>query len=156
MFNAQKILQHVTRSDEAAHLYIGIADKEHYVNGALVESITMYVCTTKEEDDDEYYGDGDLGVNWNMDGLENNEDARTAGTLLLRNLNSDDEVTEVMQQFYMERAFNSELHKILVDAGFSKEAAQSVHGSEWGMQDEGRASYDAYDIAVEVRKALNI
>lgn len=155
MFNAQKVLRHVTRSDEAAHLYIGIADKEYYVNDVLVESITMYVCTTKEEGEDDYF-DGDLAVNWNMTGLQNNEDARTMGTLMLRNLNSNDEVTDVMQQFYWEHAFDSTLRKILVDAGFSEEAANSVSTSEWGMQDEGRASYDAYDIAVEVRKALNI
>jgi hypothetical protein len=115
----------------------------------------MYVSTVNEGDAEEAeYYDGDLYVNWDMTGLVNNEDARTAGMLLLRNVHSEDDVTKVMGEFYWEDAFGAELAHILVEAGFSAEAANSVTTSEWGMQDEGRASYDAYSIGDEVRKAL--
>ena len=76
------------------------------------------------------------------------------GSLLMRGAN--DEVGRVMGEFYWKHGFNSKLHSILRDAGFSEAAANSVRGSEWGMQDEGRASYDAYGIADEVRESVKV
>ena len=122
--------------------------------GVLVESIEMFVST--ECEDGEYWGDGDLAVCWSMEGLVNDETARTAGNLLLRNMHSDDDVTRVMGEFYWEHGFDERLRELLVAHGFSAEAAESVYGSEWGMQDEGRASYDANMIADEVRAQFKI
>lgn len=154
MLNAQKLAQYITRdSSDSALLHINIADKQYEVGGALVESITMYVATAQEDGD---YYDGDLAVNWSTAGLRNNVAARTMGTLALRDVYSDDDVTEIMQLFYWQHDFDAELRSILHDVGFSKTAANSVTTSEWGMQDEGRASYDACDIAEEVRKVLGI
>jgi len=122
--------------------------------GVLVESIEMFVSTQCV--DGEYWGDGDLAVCWSMEGLTNDESAQTMGNLLLRNLHSDDDVTRVMGEFYWEQGFNERLREILIAHGFSAEAAESVYGSEWGMQDEGRASYDANMVADEVREHFNI
>lgn len=122
--------------------------------GVLVESISMFVGT--EDDGNGYFSDGDLAVNWSIEGLSNDENAETMGTLLLRDLDSDDEVTQVMGEFYWEHGFDERLREILVAHGFSAKAAESVCGSEWGMQDEGRASYDAESIADEVRKHFEI
>lgn len=149
---AQKIAQYVVeRSDEGCTLEIDIASKGLRVGKALVQTISMYV--TFEDNDGEYY-DGDLAVNWDVDGLSNNEAAQTMGSLLMRDAGSDDEVTQVMRLFYNKKAFNNKLCALLQIAGFSAEAAASVDTSEWGMQDEGRASYDAADIAKEVRAAV--
>lgn len=134
-------------------IYININVEEMFC-GVLVESITMFVGI--EDDGDGYFNDGDLAVNWSIEGLTNNENAQTMGMLLLRNLHSDDEVTQVMGEFYWENGFTERLRELLVAQGFSAEAAADVTTSEWGMQDEGRASYDAYVIADEVRKHFNI
>ena len=157
MFNADKIKQHVivnADDTDSVNLEIDVSDKSYTVAGVKVLGVGMYVSTVKEDEEDDFWGDGDLYVTWDMQGLQNNEDARTAGMLLLRDLRSNDDVTKVMGEFYWESAFNDTLHSILQEAGFSEEAANSVNTSEWGMQDEGRASYDAYEIADEVRKAL--
>ena len=153
---ADKIKQYITNVDaEGVNIEIDVSDRNIVCAGVKVESIGMYVSTVNEGDEDDvFYCDGDLYVNWNMEGLVNNEDARTAGMLLLRNIHSDDDVTKVMGEFYWQHAFDAELASILVEAGFSAEAAADVSTSEWGMQDEGRASYDAYSIADEVRKAI--
>jgi hypothetical protein len=140
----QNAKQYITETADGYDLYIAL-DNETCA-GVAVESISMFIA--KDEDES---GDGDLAVTWNMDGLVNDETARTAGMLLLRNIHSDDEVTAVMGQFYWEGAFTERLNEILADKGFT---ACNVHTSEWGMQDEGRASYDAYDLADEVRSIM--
>jgi hypothetical protein len=76
--------------------------------------------------------------------------------LLMRNNSATDNVTETMQEFYWEHAFEDTLATILADAGFSTEAVEDVFTSEWGMQDEGRASYDANAIAEEMLAAHNL
>ena len=76
--------------------------------------------------------------------------------LLMRNNNATDNVTETMGQFYWEHCFDTQLAHILSDAGFSAEACGDVCTSEWGMQDEGRASYDANAIAEEMLTAHNL
>ena len=153
---ANKIKQYITHTDaEGVNIEIDVSDKNIMCAGVKVLGVGMYVSTVNEGDAEEAeYYDGDLYVNWDMTGLVNNEDARTAGMLLLRNVHSEDDVTKVMGEFYWQDAFGAELASILVEAGFSTEAANSVTTSEWGMQDEGRASYDANTIADEVRKAI--
>ena len=136
-------------AEDAEGVTLEIAVNKAYNDKVTVDSVTMYV--TQQANSDGYYYDGDLAVNYSIDNLQNDETARTAGTLLLRNVNSDDEVTEVMSEFYWERSYNVELRDILLEAGFSADAVADVCTSEWGMQDEGRASYDASSIADEVR-----
>ena len=132
--------------DGSVQLEICLADKNYTVNGHTVESVTLYA------EADCY---GDLAVNWEY------AEADTAGytestVLLMRNNNATDNVTETMQQFYWENCFAAELEAILLAAGFSTEAVADVCTSEWGMQDEGRASYDAHCIAEEMLAAHNV
>jgi hypothetical protein len=89
-------------------------------------------------------------VNWDASKLQNNGGGNM-GTLLMRGWN--DAVGAVMRRFYSEGEFDSAVHDALCAAGFSSNAA-GIYGSEWGMQEEGRASYDAYSIADEVRAAM--
>ena len=146
------MLQNVQFTQNTDGVNVNIAVNEQF-NGVTVTNISMYVNTVSN---DSYFYDGDLAVNWDTEGLSNNEAADTAGNLLLRNMHSDDDITNVMGMFYWDDAFTERLREILVAHGFSKEAAEYVHTSEWGMQDIGRASYDANDIADEVRKHFNI
>ena len=44
------------------------------------------------------------------------------------------------------------LREIIANAGFA--SASDITTSEWGMQDEGRASYDAYELADEIRAIM--
>ena len=136
-------------AEDAEGVTLEIAVNKAYNDKVTVDSVTMYV--TQQANSDGYYYDGDLAVNYNIDRLQNDETAQTMGTLLLRNVNSDDEVTEVMSEFYWEHSYDVELRDILLEAGFSADAVADVCTSEWGMQDEGRASYDANSIADEVR-----
>ena len=135
-------------AEDAEGVTLEIAVNKAYNEQVVVESVTMYV-TLQEQDG--YFYDSDLAVNYNTDKLQNDETAQTMGTMLLRNLNSNDEVTQVMSEFYWEHSYDGELAEILLNAGFSASAVAEVTGSEWGMQDEGRASYDANSIADEVR-----
>ena len=133
-------------ADNSVQLEINLADKNYTVNAHAVESVTLYA------DADCY---GDLAVNWAY------EDADNAGytestVLIMRNNNATDNVTETMQEFYWENCFTAELEAILLAAGFSTEAAADVCTSEWGVQDEGRASYDANCIAEEMLAAHNV
>ena len=156
MFNAQKIAQFCTLDADGISFSIDVSDRGLTVAGAKVLEVGMYASTQNEADEGEeaYYCDGDMYVSWSAEGLTNDETAQTMGMLLLRNAHSEDDVTRVMGEFYWENAFTDELHGILVDCGFSTEAAACVSTSEWGMQDEERASYDANAIADEMRKAV--
>ena len=141
-----KTVTNFNADENSVQLYIDLADKNYSVNGHAVESITMYA------DADCY---GDLAVNWKYE--ESDNDGYVESTMLLmRNKNSDDDVTETMGQFYWENCFSTQLAHILSDAGFSKEAIEDVFTSEWGMQDEGRASYDANCIAEEMLACYNL
>lgn len=154
---ADKIAQYIVNKDaEGVNFAVNVSDKNIMCAGVKVLEVGMYVSTVNDADEGEeaFYCDGDMYVLWDMAGLQNNEAARTAGIMLLRNVHSDDDVTKVMGEFYWQHAFDAELAQILVDCGFSAEAANSVSTSEWGMQDEGRASYDAYEIADEIRKVI--
>lgn len=145
-------MQNVQFTQDNDGISVNIAVNEQF-NGLLIESISMYVSTVN---DGGYFYDGDLAVNYSIEGLSNNENADTMGSLLLRNMYSEDDVTEAMKLFYWEDAYTERLREILIAHGFSNEAASNVYTSEWGMQDEGRASYDANCIMDEVRKHFNI
>ena len=98
---------------------------------------------------------GDLAVNWKYEESDN-AGYEESKVLIMRNNSSEDNVTQTMQQFYWEHCFDTQLAHILSDAGFSAEACGDVCTSEWGMQDEGRASYDANAIAEEMLTAHNL
>ena len=133
-------------AENSVQLEINLQGKNYTVNGHVVESVTMYADTDCI---------GDLAVNWQCD--ENDSAGYEESTvLLMRNNNATDNTTETMQEFYWEHAFDDTLAQILVDAGFSKAAAADVGTSEWGMQDEGRASYDAMEIAEEMFACYNL
>ena len=139
------IAKYITRDDEG--FYLNIALDEEFA-GVKVTSVHMYIA--KEAEDDCYF-DGDLAVAWAVDGLENTGGG-DMGSLIMRG--SNDEVGEVMGEFYWNHSFDERLQEILLESGFSAEAATDVNGSEWGMQDEGRASYDAGTLANEVRSIM--
>jgi len=141
-----KTVTTLDKADNSVQLYIDLADKNYSVNGHAVESVTMYAdadCL------------GDLAVNWKYAETDNAGYVEST-MLLMRNNSATDNVTETMQEFYWENCFATELETILAEAGFSTEAVADVFTSEWGMQDEGRASYDANCIAEEMLKAHNL
>jgi hypothetical protein len=156
MFNAQKIAQFCEIDNEGISFTVDVSDKGYIVAGVKVLEVGMYASTQNDADegDEDSYCDGDMYVSWSAEGLTNDETAQTMGMLLLRNLHSEDDVTKVMGEFYWEGAFTEQLQSILIDCGFSAEAVDCVSTSEWGMQDEERASYDAYEIANEIRNAI--
>ncbi len=131
-------------ADNSVQLDIDLADKNYVVNGRKVESVTLYT------DADCY---GDLAVNW-----EEEDDSNYVHntSMLMRDTSDSNNNTETMGEFYWERAFNTQLQAILLEAGFSTQAVADVSGSEWGMQDVGRASYDANCIAEEMLTAHNL
>jgi hypothetical protein len=147
----QNTTQYITEAEGGYELCITLDNEQ--CAGVNVESITMFISNVNdaEDGDEACYYDGDLAVNYNIDTLQNDETAQTMGTLLVRNIHSEDEVTAVMGQFYWEGAFTQRLNAILVEHGFT---ANTVHTSEWGMQDEGRASYDACELADEIRNIM--
>lgn len=134
--------------DDEYELYINVADKNYKVNDRLVESVTMYV--TYEDGEVSY---GDLAVNWQA---EDDSNYTHKTQLIMRDVNDSNNNTATMGEFYWEHAFDDTLHSILLENGFSAKAVEDVSGSEWGMQDVGRASYDAYFIADEMLQAYNI
>ena len=138
----QNAKQYITEDEDGYSLCINVNEQ---CGNYTVESINFFVA--KDAD----YGTSDLAVCYDISTLQNDETAQTMGTLLLRNLHSDDEVTTAMGHFYWDGAFTQRLNAILTAHGFT---ANTAHTSEWGMQDEGRASYDAYDLADEIRAIM--
>ena len=146
----QNAKQYITETEDGYNLCINVNEQ---CGNYTVDSITMFISNVNEaEDGDEaMYFNGDLAVNYDISTLQNDETAQTMGTLLLRNLHSDDEVTTAMGHFYWDDAFTARLNAILTQHGFT---ANTAHTSEWGMQDEGRASYDACELADEIRAIM--
>ena len=143
--NNTKIKTVTNLDGNSVQLFIDCEKLYNYsVNGRKVQSITMYADT------DCY---GDLAVNWEE---EDDSDYVHNSSMLMRDNSDENNNTETMQQFYWEDAFSTQLAHILSDAGFSREAVADVCTSEWGMQDVGRASYDANCIAEEMLTAHNI
>jgi hypothetical protein len=145
MQNINKTI-HTTKCDNSVQLEIDLTAKNYSVNGHAVESVTMYVDTECL---------GDLAVNWAYNDSDN-ADYVDNTTLLMRNTNSDDNVTETMGKFYWDGEFTETLKQILTDNGFSASSVADVCTSEWGMQDEGRASYDAYTLGEELLNLYNL
>lgn len=137
-------------ADNEAQLFINLDGKGYTVNNAKVESIAMNV--TVEENGEVYAGD--LAVNWEAVDDSNYNDGNS--TLLMRNIHDENANTQTMSAFYWDGEFTETLQSILKTHGFSEDAVTDVCTSEWGMQDVGRASYDAFAIATEILAAHNI
>ena len=138
----QNTKQYITEDEDGYNLCINVNEQ---CGNYTVDSITMFIA--KDDED----CSGDLAVSYDISTLQNDETAQTMGMLLLRNIDSDDEVTKAMGHFYWDDAFTARLNEILAQHGFT---ANTAHTSEWGMQDEGRASYDAYELADEIRNIM--
>ena len=141
-----KTVTTLDKADNSVQLEIDVADRNLTVNGHSVDYISLYADTDCL---------GDLAVNWKYAETDN-AGYVDAPMLLMRNNNATDNITETMQEFYWENCFATELETILLAAGFSTEAVDDVCTSEWGMQDEGRASYDANAIAEEMLATYNL
>jgi hypothetical protein len=139
----QNAKQYITETEDGYNLCINVNEQ---CGNYTVESIDMFVA--KDDED----CSSDLAVSYDISTLQNDETAQTMGMLLLRNMHSDDEVTTAMGHFYWDGAFTARLQEIIANAGFA--SASDITTSEWGMQDEGRASYDAYDLADEIRSIM--
>jgi hypothetical protein len=139
----QNTKQYITETEDGYNLCINVNEQ---CGNYTVESIDMFVA--KDDED----CSSDLAVSYDISTLQNDETAQTMGMLLLRNMHSDDEVTTAMGHFYWDGAFTERLREIIANAGFA--SASDITTSEWGMQDEGRASYDAYDLAEEIRAIM--
>ena len=142
--NTTKIKNVTTIENDSVQLEIDLTKHNLLVNGRKVQSITLYTDTDCI---------GDLAVNWEE---EDDSDYVHNSNMLMRDTSDSNNNTETMQQFYWEHAFDDTLVQLLQAAGFSKAACEDVCGSEWGMQDVGRASYDANAIAEEMLAAHNL
>ena len=104
----------------------------------FVESIQMFISAEQEVYSDgtvsDYYGDGDLAVCYDTATWDDNE----------------------LGLIYTDSAFLECLRTELIKAGISIEAAEAVEYSEQGMQDEGRVSCDAYELAHYVRARMGV
>ena len=160
MFNNNTKIKAVTAAydgtgdDEGIQLCIELEQHNLQVNGRKLESITMFAAAKQDDDMDDFYCDGDLAVNW--EAVDDAAYYDGNSLLLMRNTDSADVNTETMSTFYWDGEFTAKLQQLLIEHGFSAAAANDVCTSEWGMQDVGRASYDANDIAEEIRAAHNI
>ena len=152
MLNNTLIKAATAHDEDGIQLCINLAQHGLQVNGRSVRSITMYVAAA-EDSEDNWYCDGDLAVNWEA---EDDSSYVHNSSMLMRDTGDSNNNTVTMGQFYWDSAFTATLHTLLQQHGFSSAAAEDVCTSEWGMQDVGRASYDACAIAEEVRAAHNV
>ena len=142
-------INNVTTLDgKNVELYIDLTANDFVVNNCKVTAIGM----TAEVDGDEFYC-GDLAVLWSAADDSNYEDNTS---LLMRDTEDTTDNTATMGAFYWEGEFTMQLVLLLEQNGFSAAAAEDICTSEWGMQDVGRASYDANLIAEEMLAAHNI
>ena len=130
--------------EQSVQFEMTVADRGYTVNGRRVTLIALYAdrdCT------------GDLAVCWEE---EDDSDYEHNTTLLMRDRNDSNSNTETMGLFYWENEFTEQLRELLAEVGFSEAAIEDVCTSEWGMQDVGRASYDAYTCGEEMLALHNI
>lgn len=139
-FDPNKILSHITRMDEDDVILNIPVNQPFWGPHITINSVTMNIGIVE---DDGYFGDGDLAVNYTVNDAGSEEDEEPS-------MDPDD----AMWIFYSDKGYDDELTHVLMDAGFSQEAASDIGGSEAVMQEEGRASYDAVGIADEVREAI--
>lgn len=68
---------------------------------------------------------------------------------------TEEQEQEVCDMFYSAEVFTDDLREHLLEAGFSADAVEDIYTSEEGMQQAGRASYDAHGIAAEILAIMN-
>ena len=136
-------MQNVTRDEDGFTLNITV-NKMFTVCGdgywsdtakeVFVTDIGMFVSTVNDADEGEeaMYCDGDMYALYDEATWDNNE----------------------LGLIYTDSAFLECVQAELIKAGISIEAATAVTYSEQGMQDEGRVSMDAYDVADYVRARM--
>ena len=138
-------MQNVTRTEDGFMLNIPVnkmftvAGDGYWSNTAkdvFVTDIGMFVSTenTSDEGEEPSYCDGDMyalttAETWNE---------------------------EELGLIYTDSAFLECVRAELISAGISVEAAEAVHYSEQGMQDEGRVSLDAFEVADYVRTRMGV
>ena len=130
--------------EQSVTFEMNVADRGYTVNGRRVTAIMLYA-------DAEHTGD--LAVCWEA---EDDADYVHNTTLMMRDTRDKNSNTETMSLFYWEHEFDEQLCALLEEAGFSDDAIADVCGSEWGMQDVGRASYDACVCGEEMLAQHNI
>jgi hypothetical protein len=138
-------MQNVTRTEDGFMLNIAV-NKMFTVAGdglwsntakdVFVTDIGMFVSTTNDADEGEEacYCDGDMYALTTADTWDEEE----------------------LGLIYTDSAFLACVQTELIKAGISVEAAEAVTYSEQGMQDEGRVSMDAYDVADYVRTRMGV
>ena len=136
-------MQNVTRTEDGLEFNIAV-NKMFTVCGdglwsetakdVFVTDIGMFISTenTSDEGEEASYCDGDMyalttAETWNE---------------------------EELGLIYTDSAFLECVRTELISAGISIEAAEAVTYSEQGMQDEGRVSLDAYELADYVRARM--
>jgi hypothetical protein len=139
--NAQTVKQFITNVDAEGFLFSIDVNKtfttcgdgywSNVVKDVFVTSISMYIGTMQEDD---YYGDGDLAVNYTEATWDNAVDGL----------------------IYTDSAFLEQVQAFLINAGFDTEAVNNITYSEQGMQDDERVSCDAYAFADYIRKLSNV
>ena len=102
----------------------------------FVTDIGMFVSTTNEADegDEACYYDGDMYALTTAETWDESE----------------------LGLIYTDSAFLECVQTELIKAGISIEAAEAVNYSEQGMQDEGRVSLDAFEVADYVRTRMQV
>ena len=100
----------------------------------FVTDVGMFVSTQNDADEGEeaMYCDGDMYVLYDEATWDNNE----------------------LGLIYTDSAFLEQVRTALIAGGVSIEAATAVNYSEQGMQDEGRVSLDAFEVADYVRARM--
>ena len=99
-----KTVTTLENADNSVQLEINLQDAGYAVNGHAVESVTLYAdadCI------------GDLAVNWAYEESDNAGYVEST-MLLMRNNNSEDNITETMGEFYWEHCFDEQLKQILL------------------------------------------
>ena len=144
-------IKNVTTLDgKNVELLIDLSAHNLVMNNCKITAINM----TAEVDGDEFYC-GDLAVLWEA-GDSNSAAAADLAQVAQQQLQRENDATATMGAFYWENEFDEQLTDLLQQNGFSAAAANDICTSEWGMQDVGRASYDANMIAEEMLAAHNI
>jgi len=139
--NAQTVQQFISNVDAEGFLFSIDVNKTFTTCGdgywsevskeVFVTSISMYIGT---EGDGEYFGDGDLAVNYTEATWDNSVDGL---------IYTDSEFLHCVREF-------------LINAGFDVIAVEDISYSEQGMQDDERVSCDAYAFADYMRKLSNV
>ncbi len=138
-------MQNVTRTEDGFTLnitvnkFFKVAGDGLWSNTAkdvFVTDIGMFVSTQNDADEGEeaYYCDGDM---YALTTAETWDESK-------------------LGLIYTDSAFLECVKAELISAGISIEAAEAVSYSEQGMQDDGRVSMDAYDVADYVRTRMGV